>query len=698
MENFWGILARKAYANKCQFSTVAKLQTAITSVQDKEQRWQEIFDVLSRFEVDESNWIWLGDFNARTGNDNVISTNICDSSGIAVNKRSRASKDVNMNVRGLKVLEYCADNDLIILNGRASGDEAGEFTFVSNRGSSVIDLGMVTPSVWNCIKCFRVESCFWSDHCPIVLYLEDRAIDSLGGSGTCYQRIFWDSGQLESLSADLWRCLEQTPNLSLLELSKVILDFAKVKGLTQRKKTMVGINDWFDLDCRLMVRARNRAWLEFKKNGLPAQRRVFVLYRSLVKKLCLAKKKEFCKRLQNVKNFYKNNRLFWNLCKARGNYAKVNISLFDWFSYFFSLYGSESPYDVDLVVFNDCVTWSNEILDSYISEEEFRVVLSKSTVGGAPGIDGIPTEFWKIDSVFLCLLDNFNKVLRTGVIPDEWKSSLLVPVPKGGSRLISWLNLRDILSESQAGFRADLASAFDSVDRDLLWRKLLKFGLSFKFVSLLAELYSGSNVRIKWRNFCSQPFFSDKGVKQGCILSPILFSLFLNDLLNCIDDSGGDGIVVGGVSVKVLAYADDVVIVADSPRSLQRSIDLLDNYLSDNSLQLNLAKSKIVVFRNGGKASKADKWWFRGVPISVVSQYKYLGVIFKSNGYFNTHVRSCQVNAEIKMDKVIHMCQSAKLCNLKDRLRLFNAVVGSSLLYASEVWGFQAESLDTVYS
>ncbi|XP_023225538.1 uncharacterized protein LOC111626405 isoform X2 [Centruroides sculpturatus] len=402
----------------------------------EEQRWQEIFDVLSRFEIDDSNWIWLGDFNARIGDHNIISTSISDCRGITVNKRNRASKDVNMNVKGWKVLEYCADNDLIILNGRASGDEAGEFTFVSNRGSSVIDLGIVTPSVWNCIKCFRVESCFWSDHCPIVLYLEDCTTDSLGGSGTCYQRIFWDMDQLESLSAGLRCCLEQTPNLSLLELSKVILDLAKVKGLTQRKKTMVGIDDWFDLDCRLMIRARNRAWLEFKKNGLAAQRRVFVLYRSLVKKLCLAKKKEFCKRLKSVKSFYKNNRLFWNLCRARGNCVRVNISLLDWFGYFFSLYGSESPYNVDLVVFNDCVTWSNEILDSYISEEELRTVLSKSSVGGAPGIDGIPTEFWKIDSAFFCLLDNFNKVLRTGVVPDEWKSSLLVPVPKGGSRSV----------------------------------------------------------------------------------------------------------------------------------------------------------------------------------------------------------------------------------------------------------------------
>ncbi|XP_023227703.1 uncharacterized protein LOC111628194 [Centruroides sculpturatus] len=113
-------------------------------------------------------------------------------------------------------------------------------------------------------------------------------------------------------------------------------------------------------------------------------------------------------------------------------------------------------------------------------------------------------------------------------------------------------------------------------------------------------------------------------------------------------------------------------------------------------MSLNIMKSKVVVFRNGGKLAKLDKWWFRNDVIQIVSQYKYLGVVFRFNGKFKYHIQTVKKNAFVKTDKVIQMCRSAKLRNLKDCLRIFNSIVKSSMLYASEVWGYQYDELDPV--
>ncbi|XP_067131377.1 uncharacterized protein [Centruroides vittatus] len=636
------------------------------------------------------------------GAENVIPDYIGDVFGIDYVKRSRTSKDAIVNSRGQKMLQFCIDKNLIILNGRMSGDEAGEYTFVSSLGSSVIDFGLTTSCVWGCVKSFFVDDCCLSDHFPIVLCLDNPVQLKVTNKGSFYERIFWNCESMNTFVRDFEKYLLEKPSHNLSSVSKVIVEIANLHNMNFKPKDYLNINNWFDLDCRLMIRNRNRAWRAFKKHGLESYRKSFVLFRSLVKKISVAKKKKFLFTVQNSDIFRKNNKWFWNLCKIKNYNSKVNISLEEWFTYFYSLYGSALPYSVDLAVFNECLSWSDEILDVDIMDSELSYVLSKVKVGSAPGVDGIPSEFWRMDCVFPILLRCFDRILRTGVVPKDWGSAILCPVYKNGSkaipsnyrgisllncvskifcnilyyRLITWLNLNNILFENQAGFRekystldnifilhtlisktlmrkrrkvyaffVDLSSAFDTVDRNLMWKKLLKYGISFKFVSLLTELYS---------------------------------------------------IEVNGIGIKILAYADDIVLIADSIRGLQGFINILDKYLLENNMSLNLMKSKVVVFRNGGKLAKSDKWWFRNDVIQVVSQYKYLGVVFKFNGNYKSHIQIVKRNAFIKTDRVIQMCRSAKLRNLKDCLKIFNSIVTSSLLYAAEVWGYQSDELDPV--
>jgi len=114
-------------------------------------------------------------------------------------------------------------------------------------------------------------------------------------------------------------------------------------------------------------------------------------------------------------------------------------------------------------------------------------------------------------------------------------------------------------------FFVDFRAAFDSIDRRTLNYKLSNIGMSTAFLNVIQSL-STDNLAAVWDGEqLSEWLTTEAGVKQGCLLSPLLFSLFLND----ITDSMPCGIQLYGCSIKALLYADDIVILAESPVELQ---------------------------------------------------------------------------------------------------------------------------------
>ena len=88
--------------------------------------------------------------------------------------------------------------------------------------------------------------------------------------------------------------------------------------------------------------------------------------------------------------------------------------------------------------------------------------------------------------------------------------------------------------------------------------------------------------------------------RQGECLSPLLFSLFLNDIEETFIESGIQGLDINMFKIFMLLYADDIVLFANSPDELQEGLDLLFNYCKRWKLKINVAKTKIMVFRRGG--------------------------------------------------------------------------------------------------
>lgn len=90
---------------------------------------------------------------------------------------------------------------------------------------------------------------------------------------------------------------------------------------------------------------------------------------------------------------------------------------------------------------------------------------------------------------------------------------------------------------------------------------------------------------------------------------------------------------IGLINVFLLMYADDTALLAESPKVLPKMLDAL--LLYEWKLQLNVEKTKIMIFRNGGRIRDDEKWFYNNNEVQLVSEFNYLGMLFNYNGKFN---------------------------------------------------------------
>ena len=120
------------------------------------------------------------------------------------------------------------------------------------------------------------------------------------------------------------------------------------------------------------------------------------------------------------------------------------------------------------------------------------------------------------------------------------------------------------------------------------------------------------------------------GLKQGCLASPILFSIFINELAKEVESSGLRGIQLfpDFIEILMIMFSDDLALISDTIIGLKKLLNLLYTFCKTKDLIVNTIKTKIMVYKNGGILSRSERWTYGGEELEVVPCYTYLGLNF----------------------------------------------------------------------
>ena len=164
-----------------------------------------------------------------------------------------------------------------------------------------------------------------------------------------------------------------------------------------------------------------------------------------------------------------------------------------------------------------------------------------------------------------------------------------------------------------------------------LFPKLLDDSCNSSVITILAFWYSHQHqqVCVRWRNSLSSSFHSDiaNGTRQGGILSPTLFSRYIRDLLAEITQLHV-GCNIGGLFVNVLAYADDIVLLAPSWSALQHLLSALQQHVSNIDMICSTKKSVCMIFEPRDRTKimnvSFQQFTLEGCSLQFVKMFKYL--------------------------------------------------------------------------
>ena len=386
----------------------------------------------------------------------------------------------------------------------------------------------------------------------------------------------------------------------------------------------------------------------------------------------------------------------------------------------------------------------NSNLNADITKEEVKNSIFRSKLRKAPGLDGLPVEVLRNPICIDLLYKIIDFAFKSGTVPRDWNTCLIKPIPKSETndprdplsyrgislisipckiyadilnvRLSKWLEINDILVDEQNGFRSnrsclehiytlytvinkrklnklstyacfvDAKKAFDTVNRDCLWFKLAALGISGKILKAIQSLYSNVRCSIKVNNYFTPYFDSELGVKQGCRLSPTLFSIYINDLaeeiksLNC-------GIDLDIEQLSLLLYADDVVLLAPTEEALQRMLDKLSEWGKKWRLMINKDKTKIVHFRPKGIKQTNFMFSCGELDLSIVKCYKYLGLWFEENLDMAYAARELAKSASRALSSLYTKFLHLGGMDYEVFNTLYESLVEPVLYYGAGIWG-----------
>ena len=400
-----------------------------------------------------------------------------------------------------------------------------------------------------------------------------------------------------------------------------------------------------------------------------------------------------------------------------------------WRSYTEDLYSDKNNEDMD----ENAVAGENEpdILESEVREAMNNIANNKS-----PGCDNIPIELLKaLKDDGVKLMHNIcQKIWTTKQWPKDWKRSIFIPIPKKGDRrecsnhrtiaLISHASkimlkilqgrmkqhVDQEIPAEQAGFVKgrgtrdqianlrwtiekaqeyqkplflcfiDYTKAFDCIKYHILWKVLQQMGIPQHLVELIKNLYEDQEAAVRTPFGLTEWFNIQKGVRQGCILSPWLFNLYAEHIMRKAGlDEAKEGVKIAGKNINNLRYADDTTLLAESKEDLERLIYRVKEESALAGLFLNIKKTKIMT------TEPIDEWKMNDEEVEVVDNFVFLGSNITYTGDCSAEIRRRLALGRQAMTNLKKTVQNKDL-KLATKIRIVKAMVFPVALYGCETW------------
>ena len=281
------------------------------------------------------------------------------------------------------------------------------------------------------------------------------------------------------------------------------------------------------------------------------------------------------------------------------------------------------------------------------------------------------------------LLTICNKIWQTGEWPKPWTQSLIITLPKKGNlqqcqnyRTISLIchpskvmlkillnrlkpQAETIIAEEQAGFRAgrstteqifnlrllcerylqhqqdlyhifiDFKKAFDRVWHEALWSTMKLYNINSNLIKVVESLYNKATSAVYFNGSIGDWFRTTIGVRQGCLLSPTLFNIFLERIMtDALEDHEGT-VSIGGRTISNLRFADDIDGLAGKEEELVRLVQQLDKTARAYGMEISAEKTKLMTNNSNGINTDI---MINDQQLETVHRFKYLGAIVTDEG------------------------------------------------------------------
>lgn len=504
---------------------------------------------------------------------------------------------------------------------------------------------------------------------------------------------------------------------------------------------------WYSSALIKIIKEKSKAHRKFKKYKNPRDYDEFALLRNrqrIVQKIC------FNNFTNNVERYIRHNpKYFWKYVKSKrggSNYPK-QFSIGDQIlnepnnicaafnSFFESAFVRPNfASQVSLPAPDDISCYHDGEILSYVqvSKELVLSFLNSLDISKGPGCDSVPPIFLRscAESLALPVSILFQRSLSDGIFPNIWKTALIVPIHKRGSRTkienyrpisiintlgkllekIVYNNVYPIISKgissSQHGFMknrstlsnltifsnfvlekmenggqidviyTDFEKAFDRVDHTILLNKLYSLGIRGDLFRWITSYLSNRSQAVVLGGYKSDFIQIPSGVPQGSHLGPLFYNAYMFDISSCLPNSSH------------LLYADDKKIFKyinsiETCVHLQRDLDNLVNYYNKNKITVNFSKCQCISFSRKPNPLHFQ-YNFSGIPITRVDEVKDLGVMFDSKMSMTKHIDMIINKAFRNLGFIMRVSPPFKsILSLKI---LYTAYVRSILDYACPIW------------